>query len=903
MFADSGSRFVAFSCALLLTGVNIGLSQSTPRSVQTPPSAEQLRKQVAEATGDERLKLQVDLVGRRELPLDERRGLISEIIGQYEASPDVEHQRAVSAAFMAECAACMQEGKLTEGLAAAKRSAAAGEKCFSKYPQYQISGLANQSLLAYATGNIDDALTFINQAFAVAAPVEDQVSLVDVHRMMAVLAEPSGAIDLCVKHLALSFEAALEEESPDKAGMAAETLIGFLHERQQDEIARQWVERIAPLEAQIVDPRVRYMLAIRRAGVKRRLGEPAAAIQLLQSLEADNTNVDVQIQAFRLMELSHALRDSKQYDEAIEAAQASLTLLASYPRSELSAQTTLIEALLAAGRNEEALEKIEEIADDSEPYLAGKEDLLEVKSRAHYQLGNFEQAADALFERDKIRQENTLQRATEQAAFMTKVFEDRQQEAEMRLLTEQRVAAEQAAELSELRAEQQTRNAKDADRMRNLTILFAVAGLAIGVALFRLVSARKAAIMRSEHAHSLNETLETRLKEKEILLREEIDTRRNLEVELERKRRHETMGVLTSGVAHDFNNLLSVVLQANELIEMSEPALSETSRDVLVSSTRAAESGASIVAQLLAYARQQPLSPVDIRVSDWAKSVAGLLRKSVGDEVQFVQHDNTKDASISVDSAQLTTAVINLLQNSNDAVQERGSVTFSLDCITLDDPNSTSSRDLEPGSYVSFKIVDNGCGMTEDEISKAAEPFYTTKGPHSGTGLGLSTAMGFIKQSGGDFRITSQPGLGTTVEFLLPVVAPSIGHGSVAGNVLSRASGESVLVVDDHDEVRAVTAAKLRSLGYQVATAASADEALKVLESSPASIVLSDVRMPGSMDGRGLRSWLKVHQPHVTVILMTGYTNEALDSETHCIRKPFSHHELLSALNSRARQK
>ncbi len=273
----------------------------------------------------------------------------------------------------------------------------------------------------------------------------------------------------------------------------------------------------------------------------------------------------------------------------------------------------------------------------------------------------------------------------------------------------------------------------------------------------------------------------------------------------------------------------------------------------------------------------------------------------IGKSIHFVEHNNAGDATICVDAAQLTTAIINLVANARDALTSAsGTVELNIALIELGSQSESAWKGLPPGKYCQFDVRDTGKGMTAEELAHACEPFFTTKQPGSGTGLGLSTVSGFVRQSGGEFQLTSQPGVGTTASFVLPLTDLHETQKPAVPSARVDAAHNQVLLVEDQDAVRTVIAAGLKSIGYAVIQARHADEAVEIIESSGApQIMLSDVRMPGSMNGVQLRRWVLERHPQVHVVLMSGYRE--LDAETEentiFLQKPVKLQDLHRALS------
>lgn len=440
----------------------------------------------------------------------------------------------------------------------------------------------------------------------------------------------------------------------------------------------------------------------------------------------------------------------------------------------------------------------------------------------------------------------------------------------------QRVEADAEAEQSRLRHRVQLA----------LAIVLATLGL-----LF-VYRRRRITVERLEAQALRSQKLEAEVEARTRELMETVKQREQMEQALQRKRRVEAVGMLAGNVAHDFNNLLQVIATANEQLAGRDDDDDETLR----LSNQSIEHGSRIVRQLLAYARKQPLSTELIRVDLFLEQSKSLLESAVGGQVRLVWLGELPRVSVRVDPSLLTTALLNLLRNASDAMPEGGEIRVA---VTQDELTGQSPWDsLEFGTYVSFSIEDSGTGMTEEEVERALEPFFSTKDEIHGTGLGLSSVYGFIRQSGGDLRLQSRRGKGTKVEFVLPrhhSLPSSRTRGPRKEEVPTAVSlpGERVLLVEDDGAVAIAIRTLLKRLGKTVDIASCADEACRLLNTSTAyEFVLSDCRMPGAMDGVGLADWCRDNVPDLDVFLMSGFYGHDRTYDRPLLPKPFSGDQL-----------
>jgi len=379
-----------------------------------------------------------------------------------------------------------------------------------------------------------------------------------------------------------------------------------------------------------------------------------------------------------------------------------------------------------------------------------------------------------------------------------------------------------------------------------------------------------------------------------LAINTDITERVAMEAQLRHSQKLEAVGQITGGVAHDFNNLLTVILGNAEMLAdslKSDPQLARLSEMTVTAATK----GADLTQRLLAFARKQPLEPRTVDINALVADAEGLLRRTLGEniEIELVRGGGLWRAHI--DPGQLESAIINLGINARDAMPGGGRLTIETANMHLDEAYAHRHAELEPGQYVMIAMTDTGSGIPGELIERVVEPFFTTKETGAGTGLGLSMVYGFVKQSGGHFKIYSEAGEGTSVRIYLPRAeteadepAETREEGDGAGR------GETVLVVEDDELVRAHTAAQLDALGYRVREAGNGPEALKILESDDdLDLLFTDVIMPGGMSGRQLADKAAAIRPNLPVLYTSGYTENAivhhgrLDRGVHLLNKPY----------------
>jgi signal transduction histidine kinase/CheY-like chemotaxis protein len=377
----------------------------------------------------------------------------------------------------------------------------------------------------------------------------------------------------------------------------------------------------------------------------------------------------------------------------------------------------------------------------------------------------------------------------------------------------------------------------------------------------------------------------------------------DLNQKLNQSQKMEAMGQLTGGVAHDFNNLLTVILGNSEYLAERLAANKEL-HGIADSIATAAERGSELTKSLLAFARKQPLVPKEIDIGQKILDMEQLLRRTLGEhiECEFLLDSGLWPAS--VDPGQLASALLNLVLNARDAMLEGGRLTVEVRNISLGQSDVDVNGEARPGDYVMVAVSDTGSGMVAEVASRAFEPFFTTKEVGKGTGLGLSMVYGFAKQSGGSMQIRTSPGHGTAVKLFFPRIDASHGKDAPAADpVAAPAGGETILVVEDDDMVRAYVEKELKELGYRVIVARNGPAALAILRTpEEIHLLFTDVVMPGGMFGPELaRQALKL-RPHLKILFTSGYSEQPVNSldgiETRILNKPYRRTDLAFMLRS-----
>jgi PAS domain S-box-containing protein len=375
---------------------------------------------------------------------------------------------------------------------------------------------------------------------------------------------------------------------------------------------------------------------------------------------------------------------------------------------------------------------------------------------------------------------------------------------------------------------------------------------------------------------------------------------KQLEQQLQQSQKMEAIGRLAGGIAHDFNNLLTVITSYSDLA-LAEVEPDSQLRADLTEIRRAAESAASLTGQLLAFSRKQVVQPRPLVVEEVLREFDKVLRRIVGEDVEFVVTPGEGDAQVLADRGQIEQVVMNLVVNARDAMPAGGRLTIETATVDLQ-PGHTLGIDLPPGGYRRLSVSDTGSGIEPRVMERIFEPFFTTKAPGQGTGLGLSTVHGIVKQLGGDVRVTTAPGAGTTFEVFLPIVTTDSGSsGPTPVPGLRRRGSETVLIVEDEPGLRALARRLLEAKGYTVLEARNGDEALEICESAGQRIdlVLTDVIMPG-LNVRTMVERLSGSCAGVKVLFMSGYTDDDImrsglaDPHVAFLQKPFTPQSLVA---------
>ena len=403
-------------------------------------------------------------------------------------------------------------------------------------------------------------------------------------------------------------------------------------------------------------------------------------------------------------------------------------------------------------------------------------------------------------------------------------------------------------------------------------------------------------LQRKDGAKFIGEISAKKLSALEILaIIRDISERKELEEKLRQSQKMESVGRLAGGIAHDFNNLLTVILGYSNFI------LTDTKEDIpfkedIIEIQRAGQRAADLTRQLLAFGRKQILDMKTVNLNIIIKNMENMLRRLIGENIQFTILPAKDLGNIKADSVQVEQILLNLAANAKDAMKDGGALTIETKNIGLDEKYIENRLEINPGNYVLLTISDAGSGMTKDIVNKIFEPYFSTKGLGKGTGLGLATVYGIVKQSNGYIWVYSEPNIGTTFKIYFPRIDDEPAVNKIQEERTNSFNGtENILIIEDSEGVRKMTCTALKRRGYQIYEAKDGEEALQKITNFEGTmdLLITDVVLP-KMNGKELADKIKKLKPDIKIIFMSGYTDETivhqgiLEAGIEFIQKPFS---------------
>ncbi len=389
-----------------------------------------------------------------------------------------------------------------------------------------------------------------------------------------------------------------------------------------------------------------------------------------------------------------------------------------------------------------------------------------------------------------------------------------------------------------------------------------------------------------------------------VAVKRDITKEEELEQQFRQAQKMESIGRLAGGVAHDFNNMLSVIIGYSQLA-LAKLSSGDKLYKILQEILKAGQRSANLTSQLLAFSRKQTIDPQIINLNDAVNNMLKMLRRLIGENINLVWKPDTELWSNYMDATQVDQILANLCVNARDAINGPGRITIETKNVIIDDEYCRNHMYARPGDYVMLSVSDTGCGMDEQTKSRIFEPFFTTKAAGQGTGLGLATVYGIVKQNEGFVNVYSEPGEGTSFKLYFPRHKRVNTAENQTEKKLPTGRGEHILLVEDEPAILEMTQTMLESIGYSVISAKTPEEALRLVreKGDHIQLMMSDVVMPG-MNGKELANELKTLHPEIKVLFMSGYTSDiiahqgVLDKGINFITKPFSLPELAEKINA-----
>ena len=691
--------------------------------------------------------------------------------------------------------------------------------------------------------------------------------------------DENGRFDEAVVQYERIMFKAIEQHHDLPAIQAGNNLLSILVDNEDLTAARQVLAELEPITSR--NPKTIGTLAIelQRRVLQYTDGDLDGALQGLEDLIEHRELPPVILgRAHKLC--ATVLERKGALDDAIRHMKIAFEVLGNSPTEKMECHVVMARLLL---QKEDYDGVLNELADENDGRVtpALKKQIYQLKLESSLRKNGQDEEANWV----GILLEASEDRETRSLKIIAKDFEQQLALVKKAAADQQRQAVTQAAAQSD-RLQQ--------DRVYFFSALLATCGLgAGGLAVVHL--RRRAERRKLSDQLALNAKLESLVEARTLELKENLAVQAELTQALERKKRIETVGLLAGNVAHDINNLLQVIANANQTLADREST--EQSRDQAMHiSNESLLHGAGIITQILAYSRQQTLSAKSIRLGELLSSSRALFQSAIGETITLRIEDNSQDAHVFVDPSQLTTALLNLLTNAADAMANGGTITIE---ATLAGPIPLHSSMPQKGEYVYLAVKDTGTGFQPEDLARAFEPFFSTKRVGDGTGLGLSSVKSFINRSGGDMRIESSPGAGACVQIWLPRHEARAATRSPSPPPISDSyKGKRLLLVEDHPNVAKSIMILLRQLSLEVVWSASGDEAAALLrQDSGFDFVLSDIRMPGQLDGVQLARWIGSTYPQLPVVLMSGYSDVAVEGlSVPFLQKPFKPDELKDIL-------
>ncbi|MEO0422480.1 MAG: ATP-binding protein [Pseudomonadota bacterium] len=843
------------------------------------------------------LRERIDQTLNGQLTVAERIAVLDEVFQGLEATAESDPQL-LGHAYVARGYVFLQAGRLEEGIAVLNEGMARVPAAQAPNEHVNLRSMRAASLLA--AGRTEQSVDEYESILAnLPETVDPSIELRARANYASALFE-SGRILAASEVLRESIPNA-ESLGNDRMALGlANNLLVILIQRGLHEDAQEWLERLTPLRQRANDLSLLNSLRLHELELQRIFGDAQGAADGLREFVASDTPGNASVIGNAYEYLGDAERELGHLVAAEAAGRRAIELLEKVPWELPEAHISLARTLLAKEQPAQAEAVLDAISTTAQLSPARTSTIASLRLEAQLRQAGLDRSTAQLQQLLQAVEDDRQVDSLDYTRYYDARLEAQRQQSQIARMREAEALLAAEAEAAEARArELETRQAALRDH-RNMVLALMLLGCAAVLATLYSLNRRQYQRKLLEGEQERNRQLSVAVEEQAVQLKRQLSEQADMEHALHEKKHTEQIGQIAGNVAHDFNNLLQVISSANETLDQqfTEPA----ARDMLRASNQSVAYARAMTRQLLAYARQQELVPRPVDVVGLLRDSRTLFRSAVGEEVT-IEYELPDTAVAMLDASKLTSAVLNLLTNAADAMPAGGTVRVTVSEPAWGAQCAEEWPSLAPGDYVVIRVSDTGTGMDATTQDQACEPFYSTKAEHAGTGLGLSSVYGFVRQTGGDLRIVSAPTRGTTVSLAVPAAASAppvpLAHEARAEPTPASA-GERVLVVEDNDLVAGSLCAILESMVAEVQHVSSADEAIAHLSAgNDYDFVLSDVRMPGEHDGYDLARWLEEHRPSMATILMSGF-NDHLDEDSpyRMINKPFSRAELREAMRS-----
>lgn len=681
---------------------------------------------------------------------------------------------------------------------------------------------------------------------------------------------------------------ALSNEADVLALSAGSNYISLLRNQSMSAQAKYWLERLRPAMERKPNVMATAALVLYDYGLLLNSGDSKLAITKIEAFLARPEPKPNLVRAHGEELYADALLAEGRPKESQAAAERSLALLQQYPLEQPEARMAKIRALLAMQSYEAAEEQLEYLAkiDISRP--SNIADLGQLRLEHALRTGNTEAATLAF--KDFLSSNKKLVNflSQRQTDYYAEKLDKQRTELELELAREEQALLAAEATTLTARANEAKMRESSLQQQQAFIIGFSLVAILAGIGFIYFNARRQLQTRLREKLRKQNASLTALVESKSQDLVQQVTEQSQLKHALAERRHMEAIGQIAGHVAHDFNNVLQVIANTNDLL--AGQVQSPNEKEALAASNQSVRSGSSTVRQLLAYTRNQQLETRVFNVSNYLRDTGALFHSAVGDVNQLIIDDQCGDAWVKLDTGQLTASIINLLRNAADAMDASGEIVLSASIIpgAKDAPQS-----------LQLQVIDQGRGMDEEAMQQASRPYYTTK--QDGTGLGLSSIYGFALQSGGQVALTSEVESGTCVSLQFPLYQGATDAEPTQPVEPQTLADARILVVEDNPLIAQTLIAILSREGAHSQWVTAADQAQAALSQGDTfDLLLSDIKIPGPMDGFGLAQWVRAQHPQVRIGMMSGYgPSVEEDFDVPVLAKPFTAGELVDYLTQR----